>query len=416
MPPDASSRPATGLNFIEISTSPYGPPGATMTLNSFFVARCINTFRPLGAPSISSTTHWPSTVVQLAIPCVSKSNFSSGTLSGTLISVTPARAGAPRVTPYVPSAASAALNRPRRDIVRLCIAASYLRPARLRLLLLQDRVETVEDRHAALEQVVVVRRGLGERADGEIHARRLVACELAVVQIRLVDDLRDELDPPVLEPESLDQRLERAVLAVMPEIRAEHVEGDALAGGIRRIREGKLRVGIAEALDEPGRRDAVDPEQGRLAAKRLDLLDQPLEQLGRLRRLRQDPAGAPQPDGAHALELPPDPDAVPGRLGGQGREQGQPAHRAHSNACYITSQALHSRHAIRTDQAARADPRARPVLPSPRPPRVWRSRRARRSDGARNGRRKEMAHEGGDAGRDRRLPVPARPARDPGRH
>src|SRR5436309_756695 len=262
MPPDASSRPATGLNFIEISTSPYGPPGATMTLNSFFVARCINTFRPLGAPSISSTTHWPSTVVQLAIPCVSKSNFSSGTLSGTLISVTPARAGAPRVTPYVPSAASAALNRPRRDIVRLCIAATYLRPARLRLLLLQDRVETVEDRHAALEQVVIVRRGLGERADGEIHARRLVPCELAVVQVRLVDDLRDDLDPPVLEPEPLDQGLERAVLAVMPEIRAEHIEWDALPGGISRVSERELRVWIAEALDEPGRRDAVDVRAG----------------------------------------------------------------------------------------------------------------------------------------------------------
>src|SRR5439155_18815562 len=132
----------------------------------------------------------------------------------------------------------------------------------LRRLLLQDRVETVEDGHAALEQVVIVRCGFGERTDGEIHARRLVPCELAVVQVRLVDDLRDELDPPVLEPESLDQRLERAVLAVMPEIRAEHVEGDALAGGIGRVGESELRLRIAEALDEPGRRDAVDMRSG----------------------------------------------------------------------------------------------------------------------------------------------------------
>src|SRR5207247_9557823 len=70
------------------------------------------------------------------------------------------------------------------------------------------------------------------------------------------------LSRPVLEPEALDQRLERAVLPVMPEICAEHVEGDALSGGIGRVGEGELRVWIAEALDEPGRRDAVDVRPG----------------------------------------------------------------------------------------------------------------------------------------------------------
>src|SRR2546427_1593722 len=69
-----------------------------------------------------------------------------------------------------------------------------------------------------------------------------------------------------------------------------------------------------------------------------------------------------------------------------------------------------------TDDPTRADPRARPVLPAPRPPRVWRPNRARRADGARDGRRKEVAHQGRDAGRDRRLPIPARPPCDPGRH
>src|SRR5882724_9217008 len=74
------------------------------------------------------------------------------------------------------------------------------------------------------------------------------------------------------------------------------------------------------------------------------------------------------------------------------------------------------RNGTRTDPPARADPRARPVLPAPGPRRIWRARRARGTDGTRNGRRKEMAHQGGDARRDRRLPIAARPARDPGRH
>ena len=57
MPPEASSRPEIGLNFIETSTSAYGPGGATITLNSFVVARCTRTLPPLGAPAISSMAH-----------------------------------------------------------------------------------------------------------------------------------------------------------------------------------------------------------------------------------------------------------------------------------------------------------------------------------------------------------------------
>src|SRR5205814_5012300 len=74
-------------------------------------------------------------------------------------------------------------------------------------------------------------------------------------------------------------------------------------------------------LDRPGfvekagdlfvghRFDPIDTQQRRLAAERLNLLHEPLEQLGGLRSFGQDPAGAPQPDGAHPLELAPDADA-----------------------------------------------------------------------------------------------------------
>src|SRR5207244_5553510 len=74
----------------------------------------------------------------------------------------------------------------------------------------------------------------------------------------LVNDLGDELHAAILETEALHERLERAVLAVVPEFGAEHVEWNALAGGVRRIREREDGLRIAEALDEPGRRDAVD--------------------------------------------------------------------------------------------------------------------------------------------------------------
>src|SRR4029453_974582 len=105
MPPEASSRPEIGRNLIDTSTSPYGPGGATMTLNSFFVARWTSTFLPLGASAMSSTAHWPSTVVHPSTPLALKSNLSTGTLSGTLSS-SAAPAAETRDHPSTASAAS----------------------------------------------------------------------------------------------------------------------------------------------------------------------------------------------------------------------------------------------------------------------------------------------------------------------
>ena len=99
---------------------------------------------------------------------------------------------------------------------------------------------------------MIVRRGLDQRIDGKVDTSGLVARELPVVQIRLVHDLRDELHSPVLDTEPPDEGLECAVLTVMPEVRAKHVEGNSLAGSVSGIRKGELGVGITEAFDEPG--------------------------------------------------------------------------------------------------------------------------------------------------------------------
>src|SRR5712692_1523376 len=125
-------------------------------------------------------------------------------------------------------------------------------------LLLQHGVEAFEDRHPAGKQVIVVRGGLDEAIDREIDARGLVAGELAVVEVRLMDDLGDHLDAPILDPEALDQGLERAVLAVMPEVGPKDIERDPLPRGIGRVGEGELGLRIAETLEEPGGSDTVD--------------------------------------------------------------------------------------------------------------------------------------------------------------
>src|SRR5882724_1052965 len=351
-------------------------------------------------------------------------------------------------------------------------------------LLLQHGVEAFEDRHPAGKQVIVVRGGLDEAVDGEVHARGLVAGELTVVEVRLMDDLGDHLDAPVLDPEALDEGLERAVLAVMAEVGAEGIERDPLARGIGCVGEGELRLEIAETLDEPGGSDPVDvgprtrhpgapswgkrramaptsdrartrpcgaqtlgrrlpqaastlpgrrlqvidglntvqltlqaielaaqlrdramvvrlvpievsedlpaplnhglvlgranfveeggdvfighgldtiyPQQRRLAAEGLDLLDEPLEELRCLRSFGQDPARTPQAHGAHPLELPPNTDPMPGRRARQARQERQPAHLALS----VTRATLPVKRYIRR-------PRCR--YPRPRRPRLARA-------------------------------------------
>src|SRR5436853_119883 len=93
-------------------------------------------------------------------------------------------------------------------------------------------------------------------------ARSLSSCGcaqlIAIVEVRLMDDLGDQLDAPVLDAEPLDERLERTVLAVMAEVGAQDVERDPLAGGVGGVGERELRVRIAETPDEPGGGDAVD--------------------------------------------------------------------------------------------------------------------------------------------------------------
>src|SRR6266536_3084778 len=126
MPPEASSFPDSGSNFTETSTSVNGPTGATITLNSFLVARCSKAFLPTGAPAKSSTTHWPPAGVQPSIPLVSKSNFCSVTPSGILISGGAAFAECDEPTPYAPSAVNATLNRLLRDMIGSCTADSLV--------------------------------------------------------------------------------------------------------------------------------------------------------------------------------------------------------------------------------------------------------------------------------------------------
>src|ERR1700674_4344912 len=99
MPPDASSRPDIGLKRTETSTLSYGPPGATITLNSFSVARWTKARPPCEAPETSSMAHVQETVVQP----------SSGLVKSILRSGADQAQRCP-IDPYVPPAAAASMS------------------------------------------------------------------------------------------------------------------------------------------------------------------------------------------------------------------------------------------------------------------------------------------------------------------
>jgi hypothetical protein len=62
----------------------------------------------------------------------------------------------------------------------------------------------------------------------------------------------------MFHPESLDQCLECAMVAVMAELDIEHVVGDGLGLGRRCVTENEFGFRINEFPDDPGRGDTID--------------------------------------------------------------------------------------------------------------------------------------------------------------
>src|SRR5207248_9837041 len=125
-------------------------------------------------------------------------------------------------------------------------------PSRL-LLSARARVETLEEREAVTEHLVVVLVGREKPTDRQVDPARLLACELAVAQIRLVDDLGQAGQTPVPDPEALDERLERAIVAVVTELGPRRVERDRRRREVAGRGEHERRLRIDEPPDQPRR-------------------------------------------------------------------------------------------------------------------------------------------------------------------
>src|SRR5215471_18951120 len=115
-------------------------------------------------------------------------------------------------------------------------------------------VEVVEQRGASPHSFVVFSCGVDDAIDEQADASGLGPAEPILFQIDVMDDLGNRGERGVsAQIELRQQRFERALVALMREVAADHVEPD-LPGTTRlarRVNESKARRGIDEAPDEP---------------------------------------------------------------------------------------------------------------------------------------------------------------------
>src|SRR5258706_2968942 len=100
----------------------------------------------------------------------------------------------------------------------------------------------------------------GDAVDQVLEAGVVGAAVLLVLEIDVVDDLRDRTQGRVGELEALQEDLERADLALVGELAVEHVEAQlaGLVAILARRDELELRLRVDEAPDQPAARHAID--------------------------------------------------------------------------------------------------------------------------------------------------------------
>ena len=121
-------------------------------------------------------------------------------------------------------------------------------------------VQRLEERDPALQQQVVLGRGQLEPLDQRADRACVGGAEAAVLQVEVVHDLGDARDGRIRDAEDGAQGLERAALALMAELDAEHVERNRVRGrkGLAVDRELESASSIDEASNQPRRAHAID--------------------------------------------------------------------------------------------------------------------------------------------------------------
>src|SRR3989442_12344398 len=135
---------------------------------------------------------------------------------------------------------------------------TFSQPPPSRSLVGQREVESIEEVEAPFDNLLVGPVHLSPAFQDQVDGHAFPAPELVVLEVRVVDDLADQPQTPVSDCKALEERLERAVLALVGEFAFEHVEPHGARARKRVERKGEPGFRVEEPLDEPGGADAVN--------------------------------------------------------------------------------------------------------------------------------------------------------------
>src|SRR5262245_3649916 len=131
---------------------------------------------------------------------------------------------------------------------------------RLLPLLPEHFVEIVEHFGAACDALQVIRRRKRNAVDQCPDANGFIAAEFVVLEVDVVNDLRNGAERRILARDAIEQHLEGALVALVREFRLEHVEAQLAFGSAIALAGDELeaRVRVDETTDQPGARNTVD--------------------------------------------------------------------------------------------------------------------------------------------------------------
>src|SRR6476646_2729715 len=139
---------------------------------------------------------------------------------------------------------------PRGDRVRRVLPASSSA--------LEECVERVKTLEPVIQNLIVSQTLFCPPFEHAIDSQAFDALKFCVVQIGVMNHLRNSRDGFVSEGETFYQCLKCAVIAVMRKFGVQHVERNCAGNALGTRRENKLRLGIDKPGDQPGRTGPVD--------------------------------------------------------------------------------------------------------------------------------------------------------------
>src|SRR5947207_5674340 len=123
---------------------------------------------------------------------------------------------------------------------------------------LQKRVERVAAFEAAPQNFVVRQPFFSPSFKDAIDPNAFRPLKFFVLEIGIVNHLRDFPDSLIADPEALRERLEGAVVADVGKLGIEHVEGNRVRSRRNLASKREARLRIDELPNQPGRADPID--------------------------------------------------------------------------------------------------------------------------------------------------------------